>query len=209
MIGFYSYTVILTYLSLAISVFGMVQALNGHYATALLCLLASGVCDMFDGKVARSKKDRTEDEKRFGIQIDSLCDLVCFGVFPAVIGYSLGIRSHLGKIYLVLFVLAAVVRLAYFNVTEETRQQATDENRKYYQGLPVTSVAIIIPMIFLLRRYFSAGFILIYEIALLCIGFLFILDIKIKKPDKRMTVILGILSLFVVVRLIMMGVGFY
>lgn len=136
MIGFYSYTVILTYLSLAISVFGMVQALNGHYATALLCLLASGVCDMFDGKVARSKKDRTEDEKRFGIQIDSLCDLVCFGVFPAVIGYSLGIRSHLGKIYLVLFVLAAVVRLAYFNVTEETRQQTTDENRKYYQGLP-------------------------------------------------------------------------
>lgn len=108
-----------------------------------------------------------------------------------------------------LFVLAAVVRLAYFNVTEETRQQTTDENRKYNQGLPVTSVAIIIPMIFLLRRYFSAGFILIYEIALLCIGFLFILDIKIKKPDKRMTVILGILSLFVVVRLIMMGVGFY
>ena len=121
MIGLYSYTVILTYLSLAISIFGMVQTLDGNYPVALLCLMASGICDMFDGKVARMKKNRTEDEKRFGIQIDSLCDLVCFGVFPAVIGYSLGVRSIFGKAYLVLFVLAAVIRLGYFNVTEEKR----------------------------------------------------------------------------------------
>ena len=45
---------------------------------------------MFDGKIARTKKNRTEDEKRFGIQIDSLCDVVCFGVFPIVLCYELG-----------------------------------------------------------------------------------------------------------------------
>ena len=206
MIGYYSYTVILTYLGLAISIFGMIQTLDGNYAIALLCLLGSGVCDMFDGKVARTKKDRTEDEKKFGIQIDSLCDLVCFGVFPAVIGYSLGVRSIFGKVYMALYVLAAVIRLGYFNVSEDKRQQQTEEKREYYQGLPVTSVSIIIPLVFFTRHYFKHHFTVFYEIALLCIALLFILDIKVKKPDKKMTVILGVLALFIIVRLVMLGV---
>lgn len=207
MIGIYSYTVILTYVSLAISFFGMIQTLEGNYPIALLCLVGSGVCDMFDGKIARSKKNRTEDEKKFGIQIDSLCDLVCFGVFPAVIGYSLGVRSVFGKIYLVLFVVAAVIRLAYFNVTEDKRQQETDENRHYYQGLPVTSVSIIIPLVFLMKHYFRSRFIVFYEVVLLCIAFLFVLDIKIKKPDLKMSLILGVIGAFIVVRLVMLGFG--
>ena len=78
LIGVYDYTVILTYISLWISIGGMMLSLNGHLDLAVLCLALSGLCDMFDGKIARTKKDRTEIEKRFGIQIDSLCDIVCF-----------------------------------------------------------------------------------------------------------------------------------
>ena len=77
MLGFYDYTVVLTYISLAVSVFGMTRALEGDFKVAILCLALSGLCDMFDGKIARTKKNRTEDEKKFGIQIDSLCDVVC------------------------------------------------------------------------------------------------------------------------------------
>lgn len=51
---------------------------------------------MFDGKIARSKKNRTDREKMFGVQIDSLCDCVCFGVFPAMICYLMGVRGALG-----------------------------------------------------------------------------------------------------------------
>ena len=80
MIGFYNYSVILTYISLLSSVFGMTQAIHGRFKAAVFCLALSGLCDMFDGKIARSMKNRTEDEKSFGIQIDSLCDVVCFGV---------------------------------------------------------------------------------------------------------------------------------
>ena len=90
MIGFYNYSVILTYIGLASAVFGITQVMDGRQALPFLCLLLSGICDLFDGKIARSMKNRTEHEKVFGIQIDSLCDLVCFGVFPAVIGYSYG-----------------------------------------------------------------------------------------------------------------------
>ena len=86
MIGFYNYTVVLTYIGLASAVFGMTQVFGGNYRAALLCLIVCGTCDMFDGKIARAKKDRTKQEKVFGIQIDSLCDLICFGMFPATLG---------------------------------------------------------------------------------------------------------------------------
>ena len=89
MIGFYDYTVILTYISFASAVSGIFCASTGHVRWAIVFLAFSGLCDMFDGKIARTKKERTEDEKNFGIQIDSLCDVVCFGVFPIVLCYQL------------------------------------------------------------------------------------------------------------------------
>lgn len=96
MIGFYSYTVVLTYLGLASAAMGMILTFQGFAKYALFCLAFSGLCDMFDGKVARLKKNRTEDEKRFGIQIDSLCDVVCFGAFPMILCYSIGMRGPAG-----------------------------------------------------------------------------------------------------------------
>ena len=95
MLGIYDYTVVLTYVSLMVSIGGMMLSVNGHLNLAVLCLAISGLCDMFDGKIARTKKDRTEEEKCFGIQIDSLCDIVCFGVGPAIICYCIGITCTL------------------------------------------------------------------------------------------------------------------
>ena len=89
MIGVYDYTVLATYLSLAFGVSGILAAMNGSPYSALLCLMVSGLLDAFDGRIARTKKNRTEQEKRFGIQIDSLSDLVAFGVLPACIGAGL------------------------------------------------------------------------------------------------------------------------
>lgn len=79
MIGFYDYTVILTYLSLLSGTTGIMLCLNGvgHPYLGMFFLLFSGLCDTFDGKVARSKKNRTEQMKKFGIQIDSLAGSGC------------------------------------------------------------------------------------------------------------------------------------
>ena len=63
MLGFYDYTVVLTYISLAVSVFGMTRALEGDFKVAILCLALSGLCDMFDGKIARTKKKKRRDTK--------------------------------------------------------------------------------------------------------------------------------------------------
>ena len=82
LIGVYDYTVILTYLSLFSAVFGIHSAMQGNFGAAFNCLFISGICDAFDGMVARTKKDRTEDEKNFGIQLDSLCGVLW--LFPGI-----------------------------------------------------------------------------------------------------------------------------
>ena len=113
-IGVYDYTVILTYASLISSIFGMTQAIHGDYKTAILCLAFSGILDAFDGRVARTKKNRTDDEKAFGIQLDSLCDVICFGVFPALICYLLGVRGTLGLPIVFFYCICQLHRLLLF-----------------------------------------------------------------------------------------------
>ena len=142
MIGYYSYTVILTYLSLIFAMAGIHLSFNGMYQWAFICLIMCGICDTFDGMVARSKKNRTDEEKRFGIQIDSLCDLVAFGVFPAILGYNVGLSSIGWLAIEIFYVLAAVIRLAYFNVKEETRQKETTRKEKVLSRLASDNIII-------------------------------------------------------------------
>jgi CDP-diacylglycerol--serine O-phosphatidyltransferase len=190
-IGFYDYTVVLTYISVVISLFGMTLAASGHYKIAIVCLALSGLCDMFDGKIARTKKDRSEEAKKFGIQIDSLCDVVCFGAFPIVICYSMGIRDVVGMIILMLYGVAGVIRLAYFNVMEEVRQSETAENRKYYQGLPITSASVALPLMYMLRPLFRDDvFLILVRIMMLIVGVLFVTNFKFKKPSNAVITVL-------------------
>ena len=195
MIGFYSYTVVLTYLGLASAAMGMILTFQGFAKYALFCLAFSGLYDMFDGKVARLKKDRTEDEKRFGIQIDSLCDVVCFGAFPMILCYSIGMRGPAGILILVFYLIAGVIRLAFFNVMEEKRQDETDEARKYYQGLPITSIAIILPLFCTLRPLLGHRFLSELHICILTVGLLFIINFPLRKPGwKMLTLLVAIVS---------------
>ena len=185
-IGFYDYTVVLTYLSLISSVFGITQAIHGDYKSAIMCLAFSGICDAFDGRVARTKKNRTEDEKNFGIQLDSLCDVICFGVFPALICYLLGVRGFLGLLIVFFYCTCAVIRLAFFNVLEGKRQQSEEGSNKVYHGLPVTSISFILPLTFWLQFFMSEFvFLILLHLVLAIVGFLFILDFPLKKPSLK------------------------
>ena len=185
-IGFYDYTVILTYLSLISAFIGMCLSYQGTYGGAILCLILSGICDAFDGTVARSKKNRTEDEKGFGIQLDSLCDVICFGVFPAMICYLLGVRGAIGLPIVFFYCLCAVIRLAFFNVLEANRQKTEGGSNKVYRGLPVTSISFLLPMAFWLQFLMSdMAFLVLLHVLLALVGFLFILDFPLKKPGLK------------------------
>lgn len=195
MLGFYNYTVILTYLSLVSSVIGMFCTYTGHMHVAIFCLALSGLLDTFDGKVARTKKDRTEDEKRFGIQIDSLCDIVCFGVLPVAICFHSGMHSVGSMAILTFYCLAGLIRLAYFNVMEEKRQQETKEKRKYYSGLPITSISVILPLIHLSSAVIHQYYLMLLNGGMLVTGLLFIVNFRFRKPtNKELAVLIAIVA---------------
>ena len=209
MIGFFDYTTLLTYLSLISAVVGTVVSLSGagHPFIGAFFLLFCGLCDAFDGKVARTKTNRTEREKNYGIQIDSLSDLVAFGVLPGCIGAAMYRRLTLSQgnalhedynilVYTIiaLYALAALIRLAYFNVTEMERQQEEGGARKTYTGLPVTSSALIFPTILLVHYLLDRDITPVYLAAMLITAFAFLSKFKVIKPGLR-----GIL--------IMIGIG--
>ncbi len=209
MLGFYNYTVWLTYGSLVSAVIGIFVSLAGHghpYIGAIF-LLISGLCDAFDGMIARTKTDRTEQEKQYGIQIDSLSDLVAFGVLPACIGAGLYKASMIFDppqdpclvarvpypVYVgifVIYVLAALIRLAYFNVQAEAGCAAGEKVQKVYYGLPVTSSALIFPTFLLLRHLICADIAIGYYAVMLLTALAFVCKFRMRKPTLRTVLIM-------------------
>lgn len=201
MLGYYNYTVVLTYLGMVMAFTGILIACDGNINEALICLMLAGVCDLFDGPIARAM-ERKKEEKRFGIQIDSLSDLIGFGVLPGVLLYRMAEKSLAGIIVSVVYVLCALIRLAYFNVMEEKRQDETKEARTCYQGLPVTVSAILIPVSCYIQNMVRIrnGEGTLITMSIMAAAFL--LPIKVQKPHflgKIVLSILGVCGFFLLV----------
>ncbi|MEA4920525.1 MAG: CDP-alcohol phosphatidyltransferase family protein [Clostridiaceae bacterium] len=210
MLGFYNYTVWLTYLGAASGIYGIISSLSrGSPRIGVLCLMLSGLCDMFDGAVAKTKTSRTTAEKRFGVQIDSLSDLICFGVLPACIGYSIGLKKLYQLVILISYALAALIRLAYFNVMEERRQDTETGKREQYEGLPVTNSALLFPFIFVLVPYIGIKYMtLTYGFALVFVAMAFLINFKVKKLDIKGMLFLVVIGLIEMILLVTGNVVF-
>jgi CDP-diacylglycerol--serine O-phosphatidyltransferase len=108
--------------------------------TAFLLLPLALVCDVLDGYVARLNRRQSA----LGADLDSLADLISFGVAPAVIGYTLGLRGGWDVVILIYFVVCGVSRLARFNVTVSALADESTGKVKYFEGTPIpTSIAIV------------------------------------------------------------------
>lgn len=180
MIGFYDYTVILTYAGALAGLLGISMSIHGLYINAILCMAVALACDTLDGIVARKKKNRTKDEMLFGIQIDSLCDLISFGVCPATMFYMLGMHGIFDIALLGAYCLCCVIRLGYFNVLAVQAELGTKGD---YHGLPVVCLDIMVPAVYLAYLLVPGGCKLwVLRLAAALFGFLYILDFKVKKP---------------------------
>lgn len=178
MIGFYDYTVILTYLGALAGLLGISLSMSSKFLGAILCMAAALVCDTLDGMVARRKKNRTRQEMLFGIQIDSLCDLISFGLCPSVLFYMLGMNSLFDKLLLACYCLCCVIRLGYFNVLATEAELGTKGD---FHGLPVVCLDVMVPAVYLLFRL-TGDCLWILRAAAAVFGFLYILDFPVKKP---------------------------
>lgn len=200
MIGKYNKSVILTYLGAALSVLGMVYVSKDKLSYAMLCLIYAGVCDLFDGAVARKCK-RTEEEKEFGVQIDSLTDMISFIAFPVVLGlYSMQDIPYVAAGVMVVFTICGIIRLAWFNIHTNPEVRMS-----YYEGLPVTSVALVFPLVYLVMELFKMeADSWVTAVFYLVIAFLYISKAKIKKPTGIWYVIFGVLAIGVTVAILML-----
>ena len=184
-IGYYNKSVILTFVGILISIVGMLNVANADIA--LTCLILAGICDLFDGVIARKCK-RTEKEKEFGVQIDSLADVISFLIFPVVFAVFNNDNKILAAIVAGVYILAGVERLGWFNVN-------TGEGKKgYYDGLPVTYSALIIPIVNVVLELMNIQFKYTNYILLVVLAVLYVANVKMKKPTGVWYIIFSVLA---------------
>lgn len=204
MIGKWNRSVIATYVGMLFAVAAMVLTMANLYGYAMMCFMAAGICDLFDGTIARMCK-RTEEEKNFGIQLDSLVDVVSFIALPIVFVVKFSGVSWYAMAASVMYSVFGVARLAYFNVCQEENEDK-DSPIKYYTGMPVTYAALIFPAIYLLHVFLADKVIaLLMCIVMEIMGLLFILKLKFIKPGKKGYVFLMLLAIALFVLYIIFG----
>jgi CDP-diacylglycerol--serine O-phosphatidyltransferase len=135
--GIYVLPTLFTCGNMSFGFLSMITSFNGYFTKAAWFLICAIACDMLDGRIARMTKTTSE----FGVQMDSLSDLVSFGIAPAIMMYMLVLKYY-GKVGIaiaILFVLCSALRLAKFNVMAQEGIL-----HKTFIGLPTPASAGVI-----------------------------------------------------------------
>jgi len=145
--GVFLLPVTITSLGLLSGFYSIVSSINGHFEVAAVMIAIAFVCDGLDGRVARASRTSSE----FGVEYDSLSDVVAFGVAPACLAYSWALRplNGIGIVIAGMFVVCGALRLARFNIQTDT----VDKNR--FVGLPIPGAAAMIAGTALAYSYFE------------------------------------------------------
>lgn len=199
-IGSWHPSVVLTYLGAATSALGMTLALGGHLSGAVACLVVAGLADLFDGPVARSMS-RTDAQRAFGVQVDSLTDVLSFVAFPVVLVAAL-VDAWWVVPVLALYTVAGLARLTHFTVAVDP----AGSPRSHFQGLPVTYAALVLPLTALLRPHVGEAFGPFLTVVTAALAVLYVLDVPVPKPRGAAYAALGLLAVALLVALATVGV---
>lgn len=180
MIGEFKLSNLMTYLGLMLSLTSIGLVLQDQLDLAMIAFILSGICDLFDGRFANSFQ-RTEAEKAFGLELDSLCDVINFAALPAVLIIKTIHFQWLSWPLTLIFCFSAITRLAYFN----RNAKSEDGRDPYFTGVPVTYSALVFPVFYVLCQLlnptvFSKGL----PLLAIFMAFLFVWNIRIPKPNK-------------------------
>ena len=158
---------ILTMLNLSSGCLALILLMNGYASLGAVLIFTAALFDMYDGKVARSLNVTSD----FGKQLDSLADLISFGVAPALLIYQniLSEYSVAGIPLTVMYILCGAIRLARYNVTTFTGS---------FQGLPIPVAGCILALAFISRSFIPS---VLFMLFLLTLSVLMIGTFKVKK----------------------------
>jgi CDP-diacylglycerol--serine O-phosphatidyltransferase len=145
--GVFLLPVTITSLGLLSGFYSIVSSINGHFEVAAVMIAIAFVCDGLDGRVARASRTSSE----FGVEYDSLSDVVAFGVAPACLAYTWALKplNGIGIVIAGMFVVCGALRLARFNIQTDT----VAKNR--FVGLPIPGAAALIAGTALAYSYFE------------------------------------------------------
>jgi len=151
----------------------IISVFQERFFYAAIAILLASAFDILDGKVARLSGATT----KFGVQYDSLADLVSFGVAPAVLAFSWALRPYgrFGWLAAFLFVACGALRLARFNI------QSTSGEVKYFKGLPIPAAALMIALTILLYlRLIETGLVkdIVILVMIYILAFLMVSNIR-------------------------------
>ncbi len=204
MIGYYNIANFITLAGLCSSVLSCYVAFGGHYKAAVVLFMLAGLCDMFDGRVARATCNGDMRRRTFGVQIDTVCDMVSFGIAPGMLGYALGFRDAFDLVIYILFACFGAIRLAYFNTQALT--EAKDMKMEFFTGMPIPTICFFIPPLALLMTFLAPSVMhIIFKVVYILIGISFVLNIKIKKPGLFMTLVFLVSMTACVIALLCIG----
>jgi CDP-diacylglycerol--serine O-phosphatidyltransferase len=162
-----------TFVGLNVAVLGIVIAPN-DWSVSVLCLMAAGLFDLFDGVIARRTRNH---DFGLGKQLDSLVDAVSFGVLPLAILRAFGGNIHLDIAVSFLYITCVVRRLAIFNTLSE--------EVSHFWGLPVTYVSLVFPFVLVLHELLDEEYVVwSARIVLVVLSILFTSRLRIPKPKK-------------------------
>ena len=183
----------LTLSGLAASLACALLSASGRAAYAVVALIAAGLCDFFDGAVAR-RLARTDEQRDFGGHLDSVVDACAFGLAPAVLLYSIGLRSIAELALLLALASAAVWRLAYFSTV------GFDEvgDRRHYVGLPTTFVALVLPLVLLFGFAGPEVLRVAGVVSAIVLSLAMVSPLRIPKPGGKWYAILFVLAVAVI-----------
>ena len=199
--GIYILPNLFTSASLFAGFYSIVATLNGDFGRAAWAIIVSMVCDGADGRIARM----TSSTSRFGVEYDSLADLVSFGVAPGLLVYEWALRPYgkWGWSAAFLFVVCGALRLARFNVQIDTIESVK------FNGLPIPASAGVVAatiLLFYKFQYASTTKHLAILLVIFLLAFLMVSNIKFlsfKELElwrrKPFTVLLGIIILLILI----------
>ncbi len=135
-------------LGLLCAVFGIFFAIEGYFLASIIGVLWAVLFDWFDGIIARKIKGRTKEQRVFGGQLDSMIDIVSFGILPAILLLSYGNYSLWFMPGVFIIISTSAIRLSYFNVYGLI-------DSKTYMGLALDNNVLILAFVFLFESFFS------------------------------------------------------
>ncbi len=194
-IGYYNLANFVTILGLLCALLSCFLIEQGHYAVSMLAFSSAGLCDMMDGRIARSNPAAGKRARYYGVQLDSLCDVISFGVVPCFLAYWMGYNGTIDILIYLFFAFCGATRLANYNLEVALDSPALKSNR--FTGVPIPFTVTVFPLLVIVHLLVGHPVYWLFRLVFLLIAIGFILRIHLPKPTGRMQLAIVVYQLII------------